>query len=67
MSTATHAPLCNILFFDKCPKTVKILAIKGLKKPNIFLLKKGLWQLQKKEQRKRGRFERRKREERRSI
>ena len=29
-SFATHASLCNTLSSNKCPKTVKILAVKGL-------------------------------------
>ena len=29
-SVVTHAHLCNTLSSNKCPKTVKILAVKGL-------------------------------------
>ena len=29
-SFATHASLCNTLSSNKCPKTLKILAVKGL-------------------------------------
>ena len=37
-SFATHASLCNALSTNKlCPKTVKILAVKGLNSGQIFL------------------------------
>ena len=39
-SLATHAALCNTLSFNKlCPKTVKILALKGLKFSYPFITK----------------------------
>ena len=38
-SFATNASLCNTLSSNKlCPKTVKILTLKGLKKQNILML-----------------------------
>ena len=37
-SFATHASLCNTLSFNKCPKTVKILALKGLMAPVRILV-----------------------------
>ena len=37
-SFATHASLCNVLSSNKlCPKTVKILAVKGLKRTLFFI------------------------------